>query len=86
MATHVHSARGCGVQHRARAGLLGVLPGITGTYMANEAIKIILGLENVLSGRVLMFNIQSNNFYHINVSPDPKNKELKSLLKTYRNK
>ena len=41
----------------AEVGLLGVLPGITGTLMANEVIKIITETGNVLSGKVLIFNI-----------------------------
>jgi len=37
-------------------GVLGVLPGIIGTMQANEAIKIILGLEKVLSGKLFCYN------------------------------
>jgi adenylyltransferase/sulfurtransferase len=46
----------------ADVGLLGVLPGITGTFMANEVIKIITGSGNVLSGKVLIFNIYNYSF------------------------
>lgn len=41
-------------------GFFGVLPGITGTYMANEVIKIITGAGEVLSGRIMVFNIFEN--------------------------
>jgi sulfur-carrier protein adenylyltransferase/sulfurtransferase len=34
----------------SQVGLFGVLPGITGTYMANEVIKILTGAGDVLSG------------------------------------
>ena len=51
----------------AEVGLIGVLPGITGTYMANEVIKIILGIGNVLSGKVLAINISNNSFYTFDV-------------------
>lgn len=37
-------------------GVLGVLPGIIGCFQANEALKIILELEEVLSGKLLTFN------------------------------
>jgi adenylyltransferase/sulfurtransferase len=47
----------------ADVGLLGVLPGITGTFMANEAIKIITGIRGVLSGSVLIFNILDYSFH-----------------------
>ena len=61
----------------SEAGLLGVLPGICGTFMANETIKIILGLDTVLSGKLLTFNISNNSFYTIDIETDPKNRILK---------
>ena len=45
-----------------RVGFFGVLPGITGTYMANEVIKIITGTGDVLSGKILHINIFKNTF------------------------
>lgn len=59
----------------SEAGLIGVLPGITGTYMANEAIKIIIGISTVLSGKLLSFNISNNSFYTVNIKTNPKNKK-----------
>lgn len=52
-------------------GLFGVLPGITGTYMATEVIKIITGLANVLSGKMLIFNIINNTSYTITINNNP---------------
>lgn len=37
-------------------GVLGVLPGIIGSFQANETIKIICGLGAVLSNKLLLFN------------------------------
>ncbi len=37
-------------------GVLGVLPGIIGTMQANEVLKIILGIGDVLSGKVVYYN------------------------------
>lgn len=37
----------------SEAGVLGVLPGIVGTIQATEAIKVILGIGDVLSGKLL---------------------------------
>lgn len=42
-------------------GVLGVLPGIVGTYMANEALKIILGIGEVLSGKLMVLNTLENS-------------------------
>lgn len=41
-------------------GVIGVLPGIIGTLMANEAIKIICGIGETLSGRLLCVDALSN--------------------------
>ena len=37
----------------SEAGVLGVLPGIVGTIQATEAIKVILGIGEVMSGKLL---------------------------------
>ncbi len=51
-----------GIYKENEIGLLGVLPGITGTLQANEIIKIITGYGEVISGKLLVFNIQENRF------------------------
>jgi molybdopterin/thiamine biosynthesis adenylyltransferase/rhodanese-related sulfurtransferase len=42
------------------AGVIGILPGIIGTYMANEAIKIICEMGEILSGKLLVLNALGN--------------------------
>lgn len=37
-------------------GVLGVLPGILGSLQANEVLKLVLGIGDVLSGKLLLFN------------------------------
>ncbi|WP_207533295.1 HesA/MoeB/ThiF family protein [Desertivirga arenae] len=49
-------------------GVLGVLPGIIGTYMANEALKLILGIGETLSGRLLVVNVLENTFHSFKVT------------------
>ena len=60
----------------AEVGVTGVLPGITGTFMANEVIKIITGSGKVLSGKVLLFNIAENTFRLIHVKNIPGNHNI----------
>jgi len=43
----------------SQIGVLGVLPGVLGTLMANEAIKTLTGLGEVLSGKLLTLNLLS---------------------------
>ena len=51
-----------GIYKENDIGLIGVLPGIAGTLQANEIIKIITGYGEVISGKLLVFNIQENRF------------------------
>jgi adenylyltransferase/sulfurtransferase len=60
-------------------GLFGVLPGIIGTYIANEVIKIITGTGEILSGKVLLINILSNTFRTFSVNNIPENHNIKEL-------
>jgi molybdopterin/thiamine biosynthesis adenylyltransferase len=65
--------------HPADVGLFGVLPGITGTYMANEVIKILTGTGNVLSGKIFLINVFNNTFYTFFVNNNPENHNIKYL-------
>ena len=51
----------------AEAGVLGVLPGIIGTMQANETIKLITGIGETLTGRLLTYNALTNNTYVVNL-------------------
>ncbi|MCB9204127.1 MAG: HesA/MoeB/ThiF family protein [Flavobacteriales bacterium] len=42
-------------------GVLGVLPGIVGTYQATEVLKMILGIGEVLSGKLMTLNLLTNS-------------------------
>ena len=46
------------VPNCSQIGVLGVLPGIIGTYMANEVLKIVLGLNGILSGKLMLFHAE----------------------------
>ena len=45
------------------AGVFGVLPGIIGSIQASEALKFILGIGELLTGRLLCFNALDMSFY-----------------------
>lgn len=55
----------------AEAGVLGVLPGIIGSIQALEAIKLILGLGDSLSGRLLAYDSLEQSFHTFKVRRDP---------------
>lgn len=44
----------------SEVGVLGVLPSLIGTLQANEVIKIILGIGEPLSGKLLNYDVLSN--------------------------
>jgi sulfur-carrier protein adenylyltransferase/sulfurtransferase len=50
-----------------QAGVMGVLPGIIGTMMANETIKLITGMGNTLIDQVLVFNALNNQTHILNI-------------------
>jgi sulfur-carrier protein adenylyltransferase/sulfurtransferase len=51
-------------------GVLGVLPGIIGTLQANEVIKVILGIGETLSGRLLLFDGLKASFRELKLKKD----------------
>ena len=55
----------------AEAGVLGVLPGIVGSIQALEAIKLILGLGEGLSGRLVAFDAMDMSFREYRLQKDP---------------
>jgi len=61
----------------AEAGVLGVLPGIIGTMMANETIKIITGIGEPLINQLFTYNALNNQVYQLSLSA---RKETRSLI------
>jgi molybdopterin/thiamine biosynthesis adenylyltransferase/rhodanese-related sulfurtransferase len=60
-------------------GVLGVLPGIIGTWQAAEAIKIITGIGEPLNGKLLNFDLLSNSISIVELEAQEKNKSIKEL-------
>ena len=51
----------------AEGGVLGVLPGIIGTLQANETLKLILGIGDLMVGRFLLFDALSMEFSELKI-------------------
>jgi len=64
----------------AEGGVLGVLCGIIGTIQATEAIKIILGQGNTLSGRLLLYNALEMKFRELKLRPNPVRPVIEKLI------
>jgi adenylyltransferase/sulfurtransferase len=61
----------------AEAGVLGVLPGVIGTMMANETIKVITGIGEPLADQLFTYNALNNQVYQLTLSA---RKETRSLI------
>ena len=59
------------VPNCAEAGVLGVLPGLLGTAMAVEAVKLVTGIGTTMLGRVATYDALSARWWEIPLSPTP---------------
>ncbi len=67
----------------ADAGVLGVLPGIIGSMQALEAIKVICGIGNVLSGKVLLYDALNQETKTVRLSLNKENLKLDQFSHTF---
>lgn len=63
----------------AEAGVLGVVPGIVGTWQACEAIKLITGVGRPLSGKLLLWNALTMTSETVALAVDPKSRPIHEL-------
>lgn len=54
------------------AGILGAVAGTIGVMQANETLKYILGIGELLTGKLLVFNALDSSFRQVKVPRDPK--------------
>lgn len=59
------------VPNCSEVGVLGVLPGMIGSMQANEALKIILGIGNVLSSKLLVYNALTTQTITLDITANP---------------
>jgi adenylyltransferase/sulfurtransferase len=64
----------------AEGGVLGVLCGVIGSIQATETIKVILGMDTTLSGRLLLYNAQTMSFRELKLRRNPDRPEIKELI------
>jgi adenylyltransferase/sulfurtransferase len=55
----------------AEGGILGMLPGILGSIQAAEAVKCLLGLGELLTDRLLVFDALAMRFRELRGTRDP---------------
>ncbi|MEM8764801.1 MAG: HesA/MoeB/ThiF family protein [Bacteroidota bacterium] len=64
-------------------GVLGVVPGIIGTLQALEVVKVITGIGEPLSGKVLVFDSQNHRYFQMAIQPKPEHQTIQKLLESY---
>lgn len=63
----------------AEAGVLGVLPGIIGSFQANEVLKIILGMDGTLDGELLLIDTITMNIRKLRYSANKEREKISEL-------
>lgn len=63
----------------AEAGVIGVLPGLIGCWQAWEAIKVLTGVGEPLSGKVLLYDSLSQTMKKVALNPLPQSRQISSL-------
>lgn len=75
------------VANCSEVGVLGVLPGVIGTMQANEVIKIVLGFDNVLSGKLFCYNSRNSETVMLNIPKlDIEFERVRSGRNTFENR
>jgi adenylyltransferase/sulfurtransferase len=67
------------VPNCAEAGVLGAVTGLIGTAQAAEAIKVLAGIGQPLSGRLLVWNALAMTFSILGLPPDPASRPITEL-------
>ena len=67
------------VPNCTEAGVLGVLPGLIGTIQATEAIKLLTGIGESLSGRLLLWDALTMTTRMVTLVVDPRSREISDL-------
>ena len=64
----------------AEGGVLGILPGVVGSLQATETIKVLLGVGETLSGRLLTYDAMNMRFKEFKLRRDPDAKPITELI------
>jgi sulfur-carrier protein adenylyltransferase/sulfurtransferase len=68
------------VPNCSQIGVLGVLPGLIGSLQANEVIKIVTGIGEVLSGKLFVIDLLTMKSQTYKFSKNPENGNINQLI------
>ena len=64
-------------------GVLGVAPGIVGCYMALEVVKVLTGIGELLSGKLLSLDLLNSTQYTMKLKASLQNQQIAHLQESY---
>lgn len=67
------------VPNCAEAGVVGALPGLIGTVQSLEVVKLLTGIGEPLSGRLLLWDTLTMTTRTVRIAPDPRSREITAL-------
>jgi molybdopterin-synthase adenylyltransferase len=56
----------------SQAGVIGVLPGVIGSIQATEAVKFLIGVGELLTGRLLIYDAEGMDFRNVKLKRNPR--------------
>ncbi len=56
----------------AQAGVIGVLPGVIGSIQATEAVKFLMGVGELLTDRLLIYDAEAMDFRNVPIRKNPR--------------
>jgi len=65
-------------------GIYSVIPGIIGLMQANEALKLVTGAGELLSGKLLIYNALNIQFLFIDIEKNPNNFNRENLMTRFK--
>jgi len=69
----------------SEAGVLGVLPGIIGTMMATEVVKVITGIGRVSSNELITYDMRDHQMYKVLMTPNPDKSRMPESIAALQN-
>ncbi|HTG56809.1 MAG TPA: HesA/MoeB/ThiF family protein, partial [Niabella sp.] len=68
------------VPNCSEAGVLGMLPGMIGTMMAAEVVKIITGIGSVSANELITYDMRDHQVYKVLMTPNPDNIQMPATI------
>ncbi len=69
----------------SEAGVLGMLPGVIGTMMAAEVVKVITGIGKVSANELITYDMRDHQVYKVLMTPNPGKIQMPETIAALQN-